>query len=463
MTLGNRNPRTMLPKMPPWVRYAIASVVVGAFAYAFTLLDRVEQAEDVPDQVLEKVVAVPILDDEQLRATSDATTGDRLQVEAVPLKHLLAKSIDVGPSVAVALQIPAEMVPTEELRENPDQWRYRWLWYEGQLTQLSAPRKGHPIKGYSIYEATILLEDGNSVIAAFSVEPKEKREVGDWVRCEGYFFKLRDVTYPTSLDRAPMLVGRTLQRDYEDWPKVTEIDQSLFKDFDDSSFWPDDLPMRTAEEDQTEILWHLGAYVRDTHGQRSFADWRRIEVLSSAEPYERLVAGTVERGEPMRVFGTLIRRRTIAAPANPANINFWTSVWVQVRGFGGHLVPVWVPKQVGELPMHAQLEVRGFYYRWFVYDAENGQRYRVPLFIAADLDVFELDTGKTMIEIGGWLGSLLIIMLVLIIWSQRRSARTALEHGRHMDARRRKRRELATKTAAATHTTGSADDTASTP
>ena len=57
----------------------------------------------------------------------------------------------------------------------------------------------------------------------------------------------------------------------------------------------------------------------------------------------------------MRVFGTLIRRQTIAAPANPANIKFWTAVWIQVHGFGGHLVPIWIPKKVDELPMRAQL------------------------------------------------------------------------------------------------------------
>jgi hypothetical protein len=439
-TLANRNPRTILPAMPPWARFAMAGVIATAFLYAFTLLQRFEEVDNDPDHVLEKIVPVPQLDEKLLSEARDDTQTHRLLVESEPLRHLLAQSINVGSTVAAALQIPAEMVPVATLRENSAAWRNRWLWYEGKLTQLSGPRKGHPIDGYSIYEATIELADGNSVITAFSVEAKEKLKVGDWIRVEGYFFKLRDLSYPTKLSKVPMLVGRTIERDYVDWPKVTELDMDVFRDFDDSSFQLTHLPARTVEEDQTEVLWHLGAYVRDTADMRSFAQWRKIEPLSLGEPYERLKDGKIARGEPMRVFGTLIRRQTIAAPANPANIKFWTAVWIQVHGFGGHLVPIWIPKKVDELPMRAQLEVRGFYYRWFVYDAKR-DRLRVPLFLAADLDLYELDTNETMIEIGKWLAGIVTGLLIVIFWGQRRSARTALQHSKQMDERRRRRRE----------------------
>jgi hypothetical protein len=439
-TLANRNPRAMLPRMPSWVRFAMAGVIVACIAYAFTLLDAFEQVDKDPDFIFEKIVLVPELNDELLAAARDDTRPKRLLVEAEPLKHLLAKAIDVGPTVAAALQIPAEMVPVETLRAEPQAWRTRWLWYEGKLTRLSAPRDGHPIAGYSIYEATIELEDGNSVLTAFSVEPNEKLTVGDWVRTEGYFFKLRDQTYPRKLDKAPMLVGRTIEHDYEDWDPITEIDPKVFEDFDDSGFYPGTLPFRRVEEDQTEQLWHLGAFARDTAKDRTFAQWRKIEALSLAETYDRLCENKIERGEPMRVFGTLIRRQTIAAPANPANIRFWTAIWIQVHGFGGHLIPIWVPKKVDDLPMRAQLEVRGHYYRWFVYDAKS-DRLRVPLFVAADLDLFELDTNTTMIEIGKWLGGMVLGLLIIAFLSQRSAARTALKHGRYLDQRRRKRRE----------------------
>jgi len=438
---GARAPHRILPPMPPWVRYVVAGFITACFAYAIWLLNRVEQAEVEPDLVLEKQVTVPQLDADILAQAKDQQRRDRLLVEKAPLAHLLAEALDVGPSVAAALDIPDAMVPVEDLRASIDDWRSRWLWYEGQLIQLLGPRGGHPVDGYSIYEATIRLADGEAVIAAFSIPPEGAGvNVGDWIRVEGYLLKLRDTTYPEKLDAAPMLVGRSIQRDYEDWPDITELDAELLASVDDSSMWPGDLAWRDVEEDQSEALWHLGAFARDTADQWTLADWRKIEPLSTAEPYDRLVAGEVERGEPMRVFGTLIRRRTVAAPANPANIRFWTSAWVQASSFGGHLIPVWVPGEVEQLPLRAQLEVKGFYYRWYVYDSQQGKRYRVPLFVAADLDPFELKTGERMQVIGAWLGGAALLLVIGLLWGQRRAARAALAHSRDMDARRRKRR-----------------------
>jgi hypothetical protein len=115
---------------------------------------------------------------------------------------------------------------------------------------------------------------------------------------------------------------------------------------------------------------------------------------------------------------------------------------VQVREFGGHLIPIWVPKRVGELPLRANLEVRGFFYRWFAYEAEQtGNRIHVPLFVAADLDEFALEADQTMRDVGVWIGGFAVVMLLLLFWGQRHMSRTALQHSRDMDERRRRRRE----------------------
>jgi|GEM_PF-4190774 len=438
-TRGARSKHRILPVMPSWARFVVAGVIAACFAYAIWLLNRIEQAEVEPSLVLEKQVSVPQLDEALLAQTNDSTRRDRLQIERAPLAHLLAEALDVGPSVAAALEMPSDMVPVATLRAAIDDWRYRWLFYEGELVQLLGPRSGHPIDGYSIYDAAVRLADGESVLATFSIPPTGSKSVavGDWVRVEGYLLKLRDTTYPQKLDSVPMLIGRSMQRDYEDWPAVTELSPELLSDLQDDTFWPDDLAWRDAEEDQTEALWHLGAFARDTADLRTLADWRKIEPLTVGEPYDRLIAGDIGRGEPMRVFGTLIQRRTIAAPANPANIRFWTSAWVQASGFGGHLIPIWIPDQVRDLPMRAQLEVRGFYYRWYVYDSQEGKRYRVPLFIAADLDT--LDMEPRMQAIGFWLGGVGLLMIIVVLWDQRRAAKASLAHSRDLDARRRKR------------------------
>ncbi|MFK7741736.1 MAG: hypothetical protein AB8H80_15565 [Planctomycetota bacterium] len=437
--ITRRNPRT-LPSMPSWARYVVAGVVLACMVWAMLLLQRLGEEPPIEEGVIpEQVIVVPELDDTILASVRDASRRDRLQVEPQALSHLLAEAIDVGPTVATALRMPEEMIPANELQQNADSWRNRWLWYEGRIVQLKGPRNGHPIRGYSVYEATIELADGAHILSTFSIAPDGFKK-GDWVRIEGYLMKLRDVTYPRELSSVPMLVGRELQPDYVDWPAVTSLDAELLAQIDDGTVWPGDPSWNWIEEDQNEALWHLSSFVRDTADTRDAKAWRKVPPLAVGKVYDRLVAEGIQRGEPIRVFGTLIRRQTITAPPNPANIKHWTTAWVQTSSFGGHLVPIWIPGKARDLPRRAQLEVRGHYYRWYVYESDR-KRIRIPLFLASDLHEFDLKTGYTMTIIGGCIAAVVSILLLLLILSQRRVARQAERHSRDMDARRRRRRE----------------------
>jgi hypothetical protein len=433
----------LLPPIPPALRFALGGVVVAFLAYVMWALEPAAAPDATIDAPTGTTVALPVLDDAILAGARDDTREHRLVLEAEPLRHLLAKAIDVGPTVAAALGRAPKPTPVAEVRARPGDFRRRWLWYEGKLERLSGPQEGHPLRGYALYEATLLLADGERALAAFSLPPDDGLRVGSWARIEGYFLKLCDQTYPTAIDRAPLLVGRSLQLDYPDWPPVTQLDSAILTKIDDSSFWPGDLAWRTIEEDQGTALWHLAAYARDTAANRTLADWRRIGTLNADEVHSRLVEGRLARGTPLRIFGPLIKKTVIAAPPNPAGIEAWTVGWVQVREYGGGvLVPVWVPKCV-DLETRAQLEVRGFYYRWQAYETIQNERRRVPLFVAADLDVYDLATGRTMSWIGSWLLGVFLMFLGLVLWSQRRAAQSALAHSRDIDARRRRERERA--------------------
>lgn len=435
-------PVRLLPPIPPAIRFALAGFVVAMLVYGMMLLEPSTPGDAGGTQPAEVVVPVPELDRRLLAGARDGTRTERLLLEPEPLAHLLQRAIDVGPSVAAALGIPATPVPVAALRAAIADWRLRWLWYEGRLEQLTGPRPGHPLAGYSIFEATIRLADGERVFAAFSVPPDPSIRPGGWVRVEGYLLKLRDTTYPSPIEAAPYLVGRSIARDYEDWPPVTTLDPAVLAKVDDSSYWPGDKAWHDLEEDQTEALWHLAAFARDGGAGRTLADWRRIGTLNTHDVHQRLVAGEIERGTPMRVFGTLIRRSTIAAGPNPAGVQFWTEAWLQVREYGGGvLVPVWVPRRVDALPERAQLEVRGYFYRWRAYETRQHERRRVPLFVAADLDLYQLEVDKTMRTIGLWLAGGVCALLALLWWSQRRDARRSVEHLRDLDSRRRRRRQ----------------------
>jgi hypothetical protein len=439
MLASHRPP--ILPPVPPVIRFGILGVVVAVFAWLWLVWQPEAPPPADPEVVMEATVAVPPIDRAVLAQSKDATREQRLMLELEPLRHLLGHAINVGPTVAYALDMPERPVPLAELRADPDRWRGRWLWYEGVVEELNGPRDGHPIQGYSIYETTLKLADDERVVATFSIPPAPELKRGSWVRVEGYLMKLRDTTYPHDMAKAPLLVGRAIQRDYEDWGPVTELRPELLAGVDDTSFWPGTKAWHTIEEDQTEPLWHLAAFARDVAGKRSLAEWRQHGTLNEADVMPKLRANTLDRGTPMRVLGTLIRRTTIAAPANPAGIDAWTVVDVQVRDFGGHLIPIWIPKRATDLPNRADVEVRGLFYRWFAYEGRQGDRFRVPLFVAADLDAFHLETGRTMQGIGTALAGIVAAFVVLVWRLQRRAARDALAHSREMDARRRRRRE----------------------
>lgn len=435
--LASQSPR-LLPKLPPIVRLLVLGVFFGILFYTFAFHQAPAVAAPGPD-VPEVRVIVPALDSAVLGTAKDGTREQRLLLEAEPLRHLLGEAINVVPAVAVALGMPDAPVPLAQLRENPAAFRGRWLWYEGELVDLSGPREGHPVKGYSIYEATVKLASGDHVFAAFSMPPPPDVHRGGFVRVEGYLLKIRDTTYPSDIVQAPMLVGRQIQRDYEDWPPVTAVDQSLFEGIDESC-WPGTKAWHTIDEDQGPPLWHLAAYARDTAKDRTLADWRKIGTLNVAEVYPRLQANKLVRGEPMRLLGTLVKCTTIAADPNPAGIKFWTVAFVQVHDFQGRLFPVWIPKRI-DMPLNTGLEVRAHYYRLFAYEGLQGDRFKVPLFVAADLDRFHLDTSKTMREIGFGLGSIATVMFLLFWWAQRRASKDSAAHSKQMDERRRRRRE----------------------
>lgn len=442
--LAPHRPR-LLPPLPPHLRLLVAGAVAGALFWLVLALDQ-PPAKPIEPPPPPPIVHVPTLESQILAQAKDQTREQRLLLEAEPLRHVLEKAIDVVPSVAQALGMPSKPVPLSELRAHPDRYRGHWLWYKGELLDLGGPRPGHPVPGYSIHEATVRLADGEMVFAAFSLPPGSEIQRGGIVRVEGFLLKLRDTTYPRDVQQAPFLVGREIRHDYLDWGKITELDPAVFANLDES-FWPGTKTWHTVDEDQDVPLWHIAAFARDTADQRTFADWRKLGTLNERETLPALNLGKLARGTPLRILGTLIKLQTIAAPPNPAGIEAWTVAWVQVPDLKGHLVPVWVPKRQ-ELPLRSSLEVCAHYYRWFAYEGRKNDRFRVPLFVAAELREFHRDTRVAMQQISLLVGSVVALMVLGFWWMQRRSARESLEHARDLDARRRRRRERTSRMSA---------------
>ncbi len=422
----------------------VAGVLVALLAYGFLLWQPTTTTTTQPTPVVPtNTVAVPQLDAKVLAEAKDERREQRLVLEPAPLQHLLAKSLDVGPTVAAALGLPEQPIDVATVRRDLARLRWRWLAYEGELEELSAPRAGHPVRGHSIHEATLKLSGGERVLFAFSEPPPSSLVQGAMVRAEGFLLKLRDTTYPQAIDRAPMLVGRRLQRTYPPWEPVTSLDTALFAGLDDTTSWPGDLACRTIDEDQTPATWHLAAFARDSAAGLPDAYWHAAPALTNAV-HERLVAGDVARGTAFRIRGTVVQRSTLIAPPNPAGIAAWTVLWLQVREYGGGvLVPIWLAWNVPELPERSSLEVHGLWYRWQAYETVHGDRRRAPLFVAAATESVGANTPSDLGTVTLWLAAATVASLGLVFWLQRRANLRTLRHARDLDDRRRRRASAA--------------------
>ncbi len=426
------------------IRFSIAGLLGAVMLYLAVFWEPVVVLDDPATAEPEQpMVAVPQIDSKTLAEAKDATHEERLFLEAAPMSHLLAQSLNVSDEAARALGMPRHMVPLDEVRKDPASWRGRYLYYRGKIEELVGPRPGHPVPGYGVYEARLRTQGGDAVLFTFSQPPASGIQPGAFVRAEGFLMKLRDSAYPTPLDRAPLLVGARLREDYEDWPKVTQLDPEklatvLDVQKDGDRIVPADDSWRTLAEDQTLALWHLGSYVRDGDAGTP-EQWREVPALNAQETWTALKNNDVARGEPMRILGTLAALRTIAAKPNPAGITEWTEAWIQVRDLGGKTIPVWLPDSVRQ-PLGASLEVRGRYFRRYSYETRRGAQIWTPLFVAAALDPFVFDTSAGMKEISAYAFFGAALLVAIAFWSTRRERRRSQQQETDLIERRRRRR-----------------------
>jgi len=438
----------------PVIRLSLMGVLLAALLYLALSWSPLPPAAAPAPNVPPPLVVVPRLDAAVLQQALDDTHEHRLLLEAGPLRHLLAQSLDVGDAsaeVAQALGRPTEPVPAEVLRRDPGGHRGKWLWYRGRLEELSEPKDGHPVPGYAIRMATLRLPDDSLLLFAFSHPPGDGVQRGATVRAEGYLLKLRDLALPTPVEQVPMLVGPRLLRDYDRWEPPAALDQSWFADVHDGDlqdgiYRPGADSRRDLAADQVEPLWRLAAWVRQQSGKLTRADWQQLPLLDADRVWPRIRAGELERGTPLRLLGTLVRARTLQAAPNPAGIDCWTEAWVQVPDFGDKLVPLWIPDRIALPSRTLPLEMHGFYWKRLVYETQRNQEVVTPVFVATDLGPYFTAPDPLVHRMGLLLLSLLLLLGIGIVLLQRSELRQRTAHERSLHDRRRRRQQPAPPT-----------------
>lgn len=399
-------------------------------------------------------VSTPTLDPDVMATIADESREKRLVLEPEPLAHLLATSLNVSSAVGQALGMPKDPVPVEFVRTEPSYYRGQYLWFKGELEKLEGPAPGHPVEGYSVYTALIRTPGGEPIQFYFSLEPlADGLQVGDWVRVEGYFFKLRDMVFPTRIEKAPVMVGARLRPAFEDWGEVTAFDADLLRSVrdvhwvegeDGSREWvPQVDGERTLIEDQAEPLWNLAAYARSETGG-TLEQWRAHPALD-LERFKLLRDddNRDEVGTPYRVMGTFIFASRFRAPPNPAGIEHWSEAWIQVHDLGGKLIPLWIAQDIGsDWQRGDPVEARVFYYKRLSYEPEFGDATQVltPVFVGARLDRYRAADQPLASTIGWIFLGISIFVVGLFIFVARRDRTSSARFEEKRTERRRRMR-----------------------
>jgi hypothetical protein len=442
VTLG-RSRRPVLP-IGEGTRVAFLGVLLAAFVYFVFFYEPDAPPVDVSPVITEKT-PVPSLDPAVLGQIRDATRNDRIPVEREPLAHLLEKSMLVVPAVAKALGLPDEPMPIAQLRSSAESLRGRYLWYKGVLESLETPRDGHPIKGYRIHEARIKTNDGEQVLFAFTVPPADDVRVGDWVRIEGFFMKLRDAHFPVELNQAPLLVGPELYRAYPDWKAVAALDPAVLARIKDGVRENGvDVDLQGADvrlpHAQDVPLWHFASYAQHQRATLTPAEVAALPAFDRREQWDAIGRTQGQRGAAFRLSGIFCRAHVIEAKTNPLGIENWSEVWLYSRGFSHRPFAVWIPKHVGEWSHKDTARCVGYFFKRYVVDGGDGKPHFCPLFVAADLERVDFNPLAASKKVGLGLGAVTAVIIVLFFALARRDRKETTRHEDDLLRRRRRRR-----------------------
>jgi len=433
-------------------RILFFGVLLAGFVYAVFFYQPASAPTDVSPVITEKT-PVPELDRNLLAQVRDATRNDRIPVEREPLAHLLAKSMQVVPAVARALGMPDEPLPLDVLRANAEANRGRYLWYKGVLEAVDPGREGHPLMGYRIYEARIRTAEGERILFAFSVPPPADLGVGDWVRVEGFFLKLRDATYPAELNLAPLLVGPELLPAYPDWKAVAKLDPTVLARIKDGvrqdgvDVDPQQATLRLPFS-QDVPLFHVASYALHREGELTAPERASLPAFDTADQWNAAYRGEIERGQAFRLAGIFCRAHVIEAKANPLGIDHWSEVWLYCRGFAQRPFAVWLPKHVGEWSHSDTARCVGYFFKRYAVVGGDGEQHFCPLFVAADLERVDFNPLAASRMVGLVIGVVTAVLVLVFFVLARRDRRDRLEHEASLVQRRRRRRGLSAPVAA---------------
>lgn len=90
------------------------------------------------------------------------------------------------------------------------------------------------------------------------------------------------------------------------------------------------------------------------------------------------------RGAPIRIAGFISLGEVWPVEENPIGASEYSEAWVANSNFGDVRVMLRTPGRVDFTRLEGILEFRGWFQQMWAYEAQTGDRFRIPLFVFAD-------------------------------------------------------------------------------
>ena len=133
--------------------------------------------------------------------------------------------------------------------------------------------------------------------------------------------------------------------------------------------------------------------------------------------------------------------RVYRAQLNPAGIEYWSEVWIQLPRLGGLLIPIWIPKDIGSWKRRESVVADGYFFKNYRYENREESYTQAPLFVAGNLKHLVVQTHPVTRYVGIGFAVLVALMILLFFRMARKSSQETKEHEALLTQRRQRRRQ----------------------
>jgi hypothetical protein len=397
-----------------------------------------------PDDALDTQTAgvktqFPPVDLEQLKEVKDATTTDRLILEYAPFKNLLVMSKALWPGHLESIGNPG--LDFENIVGNSADLRGSPVKLRGKLLDLSTDRR--TVDGPEETWAHIQTDEGHHFwYVALNPPPLDLFTFGgNYVVVEGFYFKLhtRNDELGNKLT-APLLVGQGIRPSVRRATPALDIDLVLLADVVDSQFGDTD-------KIDGEGYWHLMNYAQTlVHDEE-----RYFNEFDSAAPLNKTLLAEIAanprlyRGKAVSIFGDPVRTWTTAAEENPLRLSYHSHTFLYKYEFGDQYVLLETPGKDAFRGLGLDRDSLAFFLRLWAYEDGDGNKRRVPVFVAAGSRPREHKTSLLESQIMQVFLALFTVLVIGFGWLIRRDKHQAKAAAFSLRQRRNRERKFPPK------------------